>query len=109
MSILPVDTQRFIHLKVLAGLHAASAKNALVGIVAVEGIGNICFIRLGLVRDFLVLDMKKPGGVVNRAVSVAVVADRAIEQVVAENPVKRFALGRIRARRDGSAARSSRY
>ena len=39
MLVFPVDAERLVHLQVLAGLHAAAAENALVGIVAIEGIG----------------------------------------------------------------------
>ena len=98
-SILPIDAQRFIDLEGLAGLNAAPAENALVGIVAIEGIGHIHFIRLGLVGDLLVLNCEQLGGVVHGAVAVVVVADRAVEQMVAEDAIEGFALRRVRARR----------
>ena len=99
VRILPIDAQRFIDLESLAGLNAASAENALVGIVAVEGIGHIHFIGLGLVGDLLMLDREQLGGVMHGAVAVVVVADRAVEQMIAEDAVKGFALRRVRARR----------
>ena len=71
----------------------------MIGIVAVEGIGHVHFIRLGLVSNFLVLDVKKLGRVMHRAVTVVVIADRAVEQMIAEDPVKGFALRSVRARR----------
>ncbi len=100
-AILPIDAQRFIDLEGLARLNAASAENALVGIVAIEGIGHIHFIGLGLVGDFLMLDCEQLGGVMHGAVAVVVVADRAVEQMIAEDAVKGFALRRIRTRRRG--------
>ena len=99
MRILPIDAERFIDLEGLARLNAAPAENALVGIVAVEGIGHIHFVGLGLVGDLLVLDCEQLGGVVHGAVAVVVVAHRAVEQVIAEDAVEGFALRRIRARR----------
>jgi hypothetical protein len=88
VRILPVDGQRFVDLDVLAGLHAAAAENALVGIVAVERIGVIDFVGLGYERDSLVLDGQQLRGVVDRAIAVVVVADRAVEHVVAEDAIK---------------------
>jgi hypothetical protein len=43
-------------------------------------------------------DGEKPGGVMDRAVAVIVVAHRAVEHVIAENPVERFPLSRDRSR-----------
>jgi hypothetical protein len=45
--ILPADGQGFVDLDILAGFDAAAAQNALIGIVAVERIGVIHFVRLG--------------------------------------------------------------
>ena len=92
MRIFPVDGQRLVDLQVLAGLHAAAAQNALVGIVAVERIAVVDFVGLGLERDMLVLDGEQFGGVVDRAVAVVVVADGAVEHVIAENAVERLVL-----------------
>ena len=77
---------------ILAGLDAASAQNALVRIVAVEGVGFVLLVRLGEVGVFLVLDLEQRGGVVDGAVAVVVVADRAVEQVVAEDAIEGFSL-----------------
>jgi hypothetical protein len=54
----PINAERFIHLQVLACLHATSTQDALIRIVAVEGIGHVHFVWLGLVRDFLMFDLK---------------------------------------------------
>src|SRR5579871_1833953 len=101
MLILPANAQRFIDLERLARLNAASAEYALAGIVAVEGIGHIHCVRLWLEWNFLVFHAKKLGGVMHRTVAVVVVADRAIEQMIAEYAVKSLSLRRIRTRRRG--------
>ena len=87
MRIFPVDRQRLIDLQILARLNASTAKNTLVGIVTVKGIRQVDAIRLRLVRNFLVFDGEKSGGVVDRAVAVAVVADGAIQEMIAEDTV----------------------
>ena len=97
MEILPIDAQRFIDLEGLTRLNTASAKNALVRIVAIEGVGYIHFIWLGLVGDLLVLNCEQVGGVVHGAVAVVVVANRTVEHVVAEDAIEGFALRSIRA------------
>ncbi len=96
MRIVPIDGQRLIHFNILAGFHAAAAQNALVGIIAVEWIGAVDLIRLGLKWDLLVLDGHQLGGVVYRAVSVVVVAHGAIQQVVAEDAVEGLFARRMR-------------
>ena len=58
----------------------------------------IHFIGLGLVGNLLMLDVEQRGGVVHRAVAVVVVADRAVEQMIAEDAVKGFALRCVCAR-----------
>jgi hypothetical protein len=88
MRILPIDGQRLIHLQVLAGFNTPPAEDALVWIVSVKGIGQVNGIRLWLVRNLLVFDFKKGGSVVNGAAAVVVVADRAIQEVIAQDPVK---------------------
>ena len=90
MLVFPVDRERLVDLHVLARLDAAAAQNALVGVVAVERIGVVDLVRLGLERDLLVLDRQHLRGVVDGAVAVVVVADRAIEHVVAEDAVERL-------------------
>src|ERR1700677_4443017 len=98
MRIFPVNGQRLIDLEGLAGLHTAPAENTLVGIVAIEGIRHIHFIGLLLVGDFLMLNREQLGGVMYRAVAVVVVADRTVEQMVAEDAVKGLALRCVRTR-----------
>ena len=77
-------------------MNTAPAKDALVGIVAVEGIGHIHFVWLRLVRDRLMFDVEKASSVVHGTVAVVVVAHRAVEQVIAEDAVKCFALRCVR-------------
>ncbi len=79
---VPGDGQRFVHLHILAGLHAAPAKDALVGIVAIKRIGVVLRIRLLAVLAHLVLYVELARGVVHRAVAVIVVANRAIQVVI---------------------------
>ena len=38
MLIFPIDGKSFVYLKVLASLNAASAKNALIGVIAIKRI-----------------------------------------------------------------------
>ncbi len=92
MRILPVNRKSFIHLHVLAGFDASAAKNALLRVVAVEGIRMILFVRLGMKRNRLMFDAQQSFRVVNGAVSVVVVAHGAVENVVGENAVERFPL-----------------
>ena len=58
-------------------------------------------VRLGLEGNLLVLDREQFRGVVDGAVAVVVVADRAVEQVVAEDAIECLALGGRRPRRLG--------
>src|SRR6266850_259572 len=92
MRILPADRKGFIHLYVLAGFDTAAAKNALLRVVAVEGVRMILFIRLGMIGNRLMLDAQQSFRVVNGAVSVVVVAHGAVENVIAENAIKRLPL-----------------
>src|SRR5260370_9818609 len=92
MRILPVNRKSLIHMEVLACFDASAAKNALLRVVAVEGIRMILFVRLGMIRNRLMFDAKQSFRVVNRAVSVVVVADGAVENVIGENAVERLPL-----------------
>src|SRR5713101_1530421 len=92
MRILPVNREGLIHLHVLAGFDAAAAKNALLRVVAVEGVRMILFIRLGMIQNRLMFDAQQSFRVVNGAVSVVVVAHGTVEHVIAENPIKRLSL-----------------
>ena len=92
VRVFPANRKRLIHLNILAGLDAAAAKDALVGIVAIKRIRRVHLVGFRFERDFLMLDGEKPRGVMDCAVTVVVVADRAVEHVIAENPVERFPL-----------------
>src|SRR6202035_1420527 len=92
MRILPVDRKGFVDLQVLAGFHTSAAKNTLLRIVAVERVGMILFIGLGMIRNGLMLHGQQFFGVVNGAVAVVVVAHGAVEDVIAKNPSKRLSL-----------------
>ncbi len=88
----PVDGEGFVDLNILAGLHAAAAEDALVGIVAIEGVGAVLLVGLGLVGDGLMLYVEVCAGVVDGAVFVVVIADRAVELVVDEDAIVGLAL-----------------
>ncbi len=92
MRILPVNRKGFIHLHVLAGFDTSAAKNALLRVVAVEGVRMILFVGLGMIRNRLMFDAQQSFRVVNSTVSVIVVAYGAVENVIAENPIKRLSL-----------------
>src|ERR1035441_4532138 len=80
MFIFPANRQRFVHLQILASLHATPAQNALAGIVAIEGVGVVDGIRFRLERNLLMFDAQQLGGVVDSAVAVVVVANRAVDR-----------------------------
>src|SRR5229473_75694 len=96
MGILPADGQSFVDLEILTSFDTTSAQNALVGIVAVERVGAVDFVGLGFEWETLVLHGQYLGGVVNDAVAVIVVADGAIEEVIAQNTIERFRSRRLR-------------
>src|SRR6267143_6907428 len=92
MRILPINRKRLIHLHVLAGFHASPAKNALLRVVAVKRVRVILFVGLCVIWNGLVFDSQQFFGVVNGAVSVVVVAYRAIKDVIAQNAIERISL-----------------
>jgi hypothetical protein len=92
MRILPVNRKGFIHLHVLAGFDTSAAKNALLRVVAVEGVGMILFVGLGMIRNRLMFDAQQSFRVVNGAVPVVVVAYGAVENMIGENAIKRLSL-----------------
>ena len=98
VRIFPVDRQRFVHFDVLTRFDAPAAENALVGVVAIEGIAVIDFVGFGRERDSLMLDREQLRRVVHGAIPVVVVAHRAIEEMVAENAIERLCLRSPRAR-----------
>ena len=92
----PVDRQRLIDLQILARLDAAPAEDALVGIVAVEGVGVVHRVRLGRERVFLMRDAHHRRRVVDGAVAVVVLADGAVEFVVLEEALHPLLTGDAR-------------
>ena len=92
IRIFPVDGEGFVDLDVLASLYAAATQNALIGIVAIERIRVIDFVGLRSKRDSLMFNGQQFRGVMHGAIAIVVVADRAVEQVVTENAIKRFHL-----------------
>src|ERR1700749_2374062 len=96
MGIFPIDTERFIDLEGLTRLNAAPAEDTLIGIVSIEGIRHVHFVGFRLVWNLLMLDLQEARRVVHGAVSVVVVANRAVEQMIAENAVKCFSSCRVR-------------
>ncbi len=95
MVALPVDGEGFVDLYVLAGLDTAAAEDALVGVVAVEGVGVVLGVGFGGVGADLVFYVENGSGVVDGAVLVVVVADRTVEHVVLEDAVEGLALGHV--------------
>src|SRR6266436_3646527 len=93
IRIFPVDGKRFVDLDVLTSLNAAAAQNALIGIVAIERIRVIDLVGLRSKRDSLMLNGQQLRRVMDSAIAIVVVADRAVEHVVAENAIKCFHLG----------------
>ena len=89
--------KRLVDLEILACLHAAAAQNALIWVVAVERIGMITSDRLVRNGMSLVLDVEHFGGVVDCAVAVVVVANRAVELMIAQDAIEGLALRGIRA------------
>ena len=93
MVVFPTDRECFIHLQGLARLHTAAAQNTLVGVVPIEGVGIVDFVRLGSIRYLLMFDLQQFRCVMNSAVAVVVVANRTIEKVVPQDTVECFSAG----------------
>jgi len=77
-----------LNLDVLTSLYTAATQNALIGIVAIERIRVIDFVRLRSKRDSLMFDGQQLGGVMDRAIAIVVVANRAVEHVVTQNSIE---------------------
>ena len=92
IGVFPVDGERFVNLDVLTCLDAPAAENALVGVVAIERICVIDLVRFRSEWDPLMLNSQQFRCVVDHAIAVVVVADRAVQHMVAENAIKRFHL-----------------
>src|SRR6266849_3880481 len=90
MRILPTDGERLIYLQILAGFDAPAAQNTLAGVVTVKRIAIVDFVCFWFKRITLVLHAEHLRCVVNRAVSVIVVAYSAVEFVIAQNAVERL-------------------
>src|SRR5882724_13290571 len=91
--VFPVDGKRFVDLDILTSLYAAAAQNALIGIVAIERIRVIDFVGLRSKRDSLMLNGQQLRRVMDSAIAIVVIADRAIKKVITEDAIKRFHLG----------------
>jgi len=98
---LPIDGESFVYLNVLTGFHAAPAENALVRIVAVERICKVLLIGFRFELSNLMFHIQIGGRIVNGAVLVVVVANRAVEKVIFEDAVERFSLRDIHGVRFG--------
>ncbi len=92
IGVFPVNGERFVHFDVLARFHAAAAKDALVGVVPIKGVGVVHLVLLGAKRNLLVLNTQLCSGVVNNAITVVVIANGAIQNVIAQDPVKSLPL-----------------
>ena len=92
MRILPVDGERFVDFDVLAGFDTTATKDALVRIVPVKRIRGVNLVRLLCKRNFLMIHREHLGRVMHRAVSVIVVAHRAVKHMILEQTVEGFPL-----------------
>jgi hypothetical protein len=72
-----------------------SPENALVGVVAIERICVIDLVRFRSEWDLLVLNSQQFRRVVDDAVAIVIVADRAVQHVIGQDAIKRFHLGRL--------------
>src|SRR3954471_23511751 len=80
VRILPVDRECFVDLNVLTCLDASPAENALVRVVAVEGIRLVDSVRFRREWDALMLNREQLRGIVHGAVAIVLVAYGAVEQ-----------------------------
>jgi hypothetical protein len=92
MRVFPANRQSLVYLDILTSLYTATAKDALVGIVAIEWIGIIDLVGLGAERCLLMFDPQELRRVMDSTVAVVVVTNGAVEKVVTQNPVKRLSL-----------------
>jgi hypothetical protein len=101
MRVFPADAEGLVYLQVLTGFNAAPAENALLRIVAIKGIAWIDLVGFGLERDVLMFDGEQNRGVVDGAVAVVIVADRAVEQMISEDAIEGITLRCLRPRWPG--------
>jgi len=92
---LPVDAEGLIDLDALASLDAAAAQDALVGVITIEGVGEVLFVWLVSEGARLMLYFEQRCSVVNGAIVVVVVTDCAVEHVVLEDAVEGLTLGDV--------------
>ena len=111
MGSFPIDRQRFIDLNVLTCFYAPAAKNALLRIVAIESIAVILCVGLRAIGYRLVLNSQETLSVVDGAIAVVVVTNRAVEHVVAQDAMEAFLLrpyGTLCFGRDNHSVRDAR-
>src|SRR5579863_4083693 len=101
MWIFPADAEGLVYLEILAGFNATPAENALLRVVAIKGIARIDFEGLRLEGDFLMFDLEENRGVVDGAIAVVVVADRAVKQMIAKDAIEGFTARCLCFRRPG--------
>jgi hypothetical protein len=92
MRILPIDRKSFIDLEILTGFDTTTTQNALVRIIAIERVRIINLVGFRAEWNALMFDAQQFGGVMDRTIAVAVIADRAVKQVVTQDSVERFRL-----------------
>src|SRR5712691_12706998 len=88
MRILPADRKRLVDLQILAGFDAPAAQDALTRVVTVKRITTVDSIRFRFKRIALMFHTEQFRRVVDRAVSVVVVAHGAVELVIPQNAVE---------------------
>jgi hypothetical protein len=83
----------------LAGFDATAAEYALIGVVPIKRVCRVNFVRFGFEFDFLVLNAEHLCCVVNRAISIVVVTNGAVEKVIRKDMIEGFFLSRRSPRR----------
>jgi len=94
IGIFPINRKSFVDLDVLTSLHTTAAENALIGIVAIERIRVVDLVGLRSKWDSLVLNGQQFRRVMDSAIAIVVIADRAIKKVITDDGIKCFHLGR---------------
>src|SRR5262245_51158312 len=84
VRVFPSDRECFVYFEVLTGLDTTAAKDALVRVITIERICIVRFVWLRLKRNALMFDTQEPSCVVDRTVAVTVIADCAVEKMVAK-------------------------
>ena len=86
----PANRKGLIHFYRLAGLYTLPAEDTLARVIAIERVGHVHFIRFWREGVVLMLNVQLECRVVDPAILVVVVADRAVEHMVAENHIERL-------------------